>query len=88
MQPPRSRGVSQRALLELLGNAWESSRLWGAIYSHRQACLRYVRDELWQLLDDPGMTRRRMRREIEALIKRVEEKAARAGHDELIGQWR
>jgi hypothetical protein len=73
MQTPASRGVSQQALLELLGNAWESPRLWGAIYSHRQACLRYVRDQLWQMLDDPGMTRRRMRREIEALIKRVEE---------------
>ena len=74
MQTPASRGVSQQELLKLLGNAWESPRLWGAIYSHRQACLRYVRDQLWQLLDEPGMTRRRMRREIDAFIKRVEEK--------------
>jgi hypothetical protein len=33
----------------------------------------YFRDALWQMLDDPSMTRRRMRREIEALAKRLEE---------------
>jgi hypothetical protein len=36
--------------------------------------VRYIRDAIWRLLDDPAMTRRRMRREIEALVKRVEEK--------------
>jgi hypothetical protein len=66
--------MSQRQLLEVINPTWDNARVWGAVYSHRQACVRYFRDELWQLLDDPGTTRRRMRREIEALAKRIEER--------------
>jgi hypothetical protein len=28
-------------------------RVWGALYSHRQALVRYVRDAVLELLDDP-----------------------------------
>jgi hypothetical protein len=69
-----TRGYSQQQLLEVIEPALENARVWGAVYSHRQACVRYFRDELWQLLDDPSTTRRRLRPEIEALAKRIEER--------------
>ena len=48
-------------------------RAWGAVYSHRQACVRYLRDAIVKLLDDPALTRRRLRAALTELAKQVEE---------------
>jgi len=37
------------------------------------ACARFLQDEVYKRLDDPTMTRSRMRREPDAIVKRVEE---------------
>jgi hypothetical protein len=66
-------GISQAELYELLADEDAAPRVFGAVYEHRLACARYLRDELWKLIDDPTMNRRRMRREIAVLTKRIEE---------------
>jgi len=78
MQPENrvSNGLSQAQLLEAIGagsGSWGDVRIWGAVYSHRQACVRYLRDAVMRLLDDPTMTRRRLRAQLVALAKEVEE---------------
>ena len=50
--------MSQKELLELLKHdapVW--ARIWGAIYFHRQACCRIIRDTVYEMLDDPTTTR-------------------------------
>jgi hypothetical protein len=64
---------SQDALYEILHDEECSPRVHGAVYEHRLACARYIRTELWKLLDDPGMTRGKLRRELARLCKQVEE---------------
>ena len=67
-------GLTQAELQRDIGGAWDTPKVWGAIYSHRQACVRTIRDAMWHLLDDPKMTRRQFKRDMEALIKRIEER--------------
>jgi len=69
-------GRTQAELLEALGitnGAWGDLRSWGVVYSHRQACVRYLRDAMLQLIADPEMTRRRLRGELVRLAREVEE---------------
>jgi hypothetical protein len=71
-----SNGFTQAQLLEAIGaggSSWGDMRIWGAVYSHRQACVRYLRDAVLKLLDDPTMTRRRLRAALTELAKQVEE---------------
>jgi hypothetical protein len=72
-----SQGLTQKQLLEALGvvgsSGWGDLRTWGAVYSHRQACVRYLRDAIVKLLDDPALTRRRLRAALTELAKQVEE---------------
>jgi hypothetical protein len=71
-----SNGLTQKQLLEALGvggSGWGDLRAWGAVYSHRQACVRFLRDAIVKLLDDPTMTRRRLRAALAELAKQVEE---------------
>ena len=72
-----SDGLTQQQLLETLGiksGGWGDYRQWGAILSHRQACVRYLRNSLFALLEDPAMTRRRLKLEFTTIAKTVEEK--------------
>jgi hypothetical protein len=69
-------GLTQAQLLDAIGisnNAWGDARLWGAIYSHRQACVRYLRDYVLWKLEDPSTTRSSLKRLVIAQAKRVEE---------------
>lgn len=66
-------GLNQAQLLAIINPSWENARVWGAVYSHRQACVRYLRDRVLSMLEDPAMTRSRLRRELLALAKQVEE---------------
>lgn len=70
--PEKSHGLSQEQMLEIL-KPRENMRIWGAVYSHRQACVRYIRDAVFAMLDDPSMTRSRLKRELADIVKRVEE---------------
>lgn len=47
--------------------------IWGAVYSHRQASVRLFRDTVFEMLDDPTMTRSKMRREVAMVAKQIEE---------------
>jgi hypothetical protein len=62
-----------RALADKLGIA-ERSQLWSAAVFHRQACVRFIKRRVFEWLDDPAMTRGRLKRELAALVTQVEEK--------------
>ncbi len=66
-------GITQAELYQVLDDEECAPRVSGAVYEHRLACARYIRAELWKLLDDPGMTRRKLRGQIDFLCKQVEE---------------
>jgi hypothetical protein len=71
-----SNGLTQKQLLEALGitsAGWGDARVWAAVYSHRRACVRYLRDAVLGLLQDPTLTRRRLRAELAQLAQQVEE---------------
>jgi hypothetical protein len=53
---------------------WENARVWGAVYSHRQNCVRYLRDFVLAKLDDPLTTRSSLKQELIALARQVEER--------------
>jgi hypothetical protein len=75
-------GRTQAELLDALGvskAARGNNRTWGVVYSHRQACVRYLHHALLRLLDDPDMTRGKLRVELERLCKQVEEHGPPSG---------
>ena len=51
--------------------ARESPRLWEAAYSHRNRCLAIVRIRLYKLLEDPTMSRRKLRAGIDAIVEDI-----------------
>ena len=66
--------MTQKKLFEVLHHdapIW--ARIWGAIYAHRQLCVWTIRDTVYEMLDDPEMTRSKMRREVADVVKQVEE---------------
>ena len=80
MQPENgvSNGFTQDQLLKAIGvgagtGSWGNVRIWSAVYSHRRACVRYLRDAVMLLLDDPTMTRRRLRARLVGLAREIEE---------------
>ena len=76
-----SQGLTQKQLLEALGvvgsSGWGDLRSWGAVYSHRQACVRYLRDAVLKLVDDPTLTQRRLRAALTELASRLRSTARR-----------
>ena len=72
---PKVQGFMQQQLFDdlHLNTTFEGSRIWGAIYAHRQACILFLRDSIFELLDDPATTRLTLRRDLEALTKKIEE---------------
>jgi hypothetical protein len=59
--------------LGITSAAWGDHRQWGVIHSHRQACLRYLRNCLFALLDDPKMAPGRLKQKSGATAKQIEE---------------
>jgi hypothetical protein len=73
-----SNGLSQQELLDAIGlgdgtGKWGNPHIWGCVYSHRQACIRYLRDYVLWKVDEPRMTRSMLKRLVIAEAKRVEE---------------
>ena len=68
-----SKGLNQKQLLEVIDPSWENARVWGAVYSHRMACIRYLRDFVLSKVDDPATTRSALKRELVALAREIEE---------------
>ena len=64
--------VTQDELVAKMKETWGSWQLWAPMYNHRKTCVRYLRDEVYKRLDDPTMTRGRMKRELDAIFERVE----------------
>jgi hypothetical protein len=70
--------VSYQQLLDQLKQAapYDWPRIHGLIVAHRIACIRVVRSKLDELLKDAGVNRRRLRQEMDALLKDLEEHGA------------
>ncbi len=69
-----TRGLSQAQLLEVIHPVWQNARVWGAVYSHRQNCVRYLRDFVLAKLDDPATTRSSLKHELVELARQIEER--------------
>jgi hypothetical protein len=50
----------------------ENPTLWGVVLSHRTRCLRIMQARVLRLLEDPTMNRRRLRIEIDTIVKDLE----------------
>jgi hypothetical protein len=70
------RGLSQAEIEAVIKprQAWEGTRVWGAVFSHRQACVRLLRDAVCMMLADPAITRAELRRRMVAIAKQIERK--------------
>ncbi len=70
------RFVSQDELIQVPKAAapthWPT--IWAAVINHRQDCLTAVALELTRKLDEPGRTRKQLRREIGELLKTLAER--------------
>lgn len=70
-------GYTQREMLDTLmevHGGYDYARAWGACVSHRQACVRLLRDVIFEMLDDPTTTRATLRREVEDAVREIEER--------------
>lgn len=71
-----SEGYTQQQLLDVfhaIDGGYADMRAWGAVYSHRQACMRLFRDTVFEMLADPAMSRSKMRLEVARVAKQIEE---------------
>jgi hypothetical protein len=66
---------SYQELLDQLKRAapYEWPRIHGLVVAHRIASVRVIRARLDELLQEPGMNRRRLRDEMEKALKEIEE---------------
>jgi hypothetical protein len=69
-------GLTQAQLEEIIKpqSSYEGMRVWGALFSHRQACVRFLRDRVFEMLEDPKMTRSRLKHELADVVRVIEER--------------
>jgi hypothetical protein len=67
-------GISQQQFMEQIPkDIYNRTVIFSAMYSHRLACVRLIRDTVYAMLADPAMTRSRLKRELADVCKQVEE---------------
>ncbi len=75
-RPCYSAGVNQDELIKVLKAAapmnWPT--IWPAIMKHREDCLSTVERTVQAMLDDPAMTRKWMRSELQAVLQALRER--------------
>lgn len=66
--------VTQEQLLRdylKVNSSCDAHRIWGGFYNHRMACVLLIRDRVFEMLEDPKMNRKELRRRLNALCEHV-----------------